>query len=864
MAFRNSKISKVSIQDPESLLRDLRLKKIQGLLSHQADVVRNYCEIALSESDVAIQLPTGSGKTLVGLIIAEWRRRKYGEKVVYLCPTRQLVYQVKEQAINQYGINVNTFTGSKTEYDPNASAEYLGAEAIAITSYSGLFNVKPFFDSPDFIVLDDAHSAENYIASTWSIAVSANEHRPLFDALCALLRPIIPKLDYKRLVSEADSFFDLNWVDMVPGTKMHDIIDDLSSILNEHVEKTDLIYPWLLLRSHIDACNLFIGSKEILIRPLLPPTYTHGPFRNANQRLYMSATLGECGELERITGRKNIVRLNVPQGWDKQGIGRRCFFFPERSFEMSDAQELISDFIKLVPRALFLVPDGKTATNIIGRLKKDDLPHKVFDAREIEQSKQPFISNDCAITIAQNRYDGIDFPEEECRLLIVEGLPRGTNLQETFFISRLGALVLLNDRILTRIVQAFGRCTRSATDYSAVIVTGSEMCNFLMDRHRRISLHPELQAELEFGIENSKDITKEELIENLRIFLEHGKEWELADQEILSIRDSCHQATLPCTDELRRAAQSEVDYVLHLWNHDYLEALAECKKVLSALQAPELKGYRILWNYLAGCAAHYAYKNGYIDQPTQSKNYFAAALRGKSGISWLAGLAHVIEKQEKDGEDNSLLISMLEKFETKLEVLGIHHDLKYDQEEKFILDGINSNDSSLFEKAHERLGKLMGFEAGNKETQGAPDPWWILSENMCFIFEDHNEAKEDSQLDITKARQAASHPKWVKDNLPVNKDATVLPILITPVKKVSKDVMTHLNGVYIWQLNDFREWVRKVLGCLREARKKFTESGNIIWRANTASFFEDAEIAPDSIIRYICEKVASDVLKVQV
>jgi len=44
--------------------------------------MRRYAAEAVHLTDVALQLPTGSGKTLVGLLIAEWRRRKYGERVV--------------------------------------------------------------------------------------------------------------------------------------------------------------------------------------------------------------------------------------------------------------------------------------------------------------------------------------------------------------------------------------------------------------------------------------------------------------------------------------------------------------------------------------------------------------------------------------------------------------------------------------------------------------------------------------------------------------------------------------------------------------------------------------------------------------
>ncbi|MEO1670426.1 MAG: hypothetical protein AAFR77_06490 [Cyanobacteria bacterium J06631_2] len=41
----------------------------------------------------------------------------------------------------------------------------------------------------------------------------------------------------------------------------------------------------------------------------------------------MSATLGEGGELERITGVEKMSRLPIPQGWQKQEMVVGCFFF---------------------------------------------------------------------------------------------------------------------------------------------------------------------------------------------------------------------------------------------------------------------------------------------------------------------------------------------------------------------------------------------------------------------------------------------------------------------------------------------------------------------------------------------------------
>jgi len=86
MAFKLPEKRSVCPDDPESLFRDLRKKTVPGLLSHQADLLRAYLAVHTLHSDIALQLPTGSGKTLVGLLIAEWRRRKYGERAVYLLP----------------------------------------------------------------------------------------------------------------------------------------------------------------------------------------------------------------------------------------------------------------------------------------------------------------------------------------------------------------------------------------------------------------------------------------------------------------------------------------------------------------------------------------------------------------------------------------------------------------------------------------------------------------------------------------------------------------------------------------------------------------------------------------------------------
>ena len=118
MAFKKKKPVSTAPSTPVGLLPLLTRRSIPDAMSHQKDMLAVYAEDMSNSSDVAMQLPTGSGKTLVGLFIAEWRRRKFKDRVVYLCPTRQLVNQTVAQAEKQYGIDAVGFTGSYRDYSP--------------------------------------------------------------------------------------------------------------------------------------------------------------------------------------------------------------------------------------------------------------------------------------------------------------------------------------------------------------------------------------------------------------------------------------------------------------------------------------------------------------------------------------------------------------------------------------------------------------------------------------------------------------------------------------------------------------------------------------------------------------------------
>lgn len=859
MAFKKSSPSATVPDSPDELFLDLPRRKIPDVMPHQKQIMRTYAKKAVREKDVALQLPTGSGKTLVGLLIGEWRRRKNQERVVYLCPTRQLVNQVLEQAKEKYGLTALGFTGRIRDYDPTDKAKYHNADHIAVTTYSSLFNTNPFFNNADILIVDDAHAAENYVASLWNVEIDRNngDHKTLHDALSSVIKPLISPINFARLSGKVEGLSDVSWVDKIPTPEFKRIHDEVAEILDANVSRIDLAYPWSMIRDNLNGCHLYISTNQILIRPLIPPTWTHQAFNNPKQRIYMSATLGEGGDLERLMGRRKIERLQVPEGWDRQGVGRRFFIFPGMSLNEDAESDLRLKLMECAGRSLVLVPNQRIQGDITKHIKSN-LRYSVFSADDIEKSKSPFVSEDKAVAVVANRYDGIDFPGGECRLLFVNGLPKAMNIQERFLMSRMGASVLFNARIQTRVLQAIGRCTRSLEDYSAVIVSGDELPDYLSDKSRRKYFHPELQAEIRFGVEQSIEVLAADIVDNLKIFIKNGEDWEAVNQQIVSYRTEAVQEPFPALNKLNTVVEYEIQYQESLWQGDYEDALSHAEAVLAELTEPELKGYRALWHYLAGSVASLGAEAGIVRLTNKAKIHFENAKKAANSLPWLVSLARGQAVKCVDGQDVSFIMDQIENLETVLASLGTVHERKFAERERDILKGLK--DEKSFEEAHKLLGEMLGFTTGKIESRGSPDPWW-LSAKRCFVFEDHAGADYNSPLNVTKARQVSSHPNWIRDNVDLMDGTEILPVLVTPVSKAEKEAMSHLGNVSIWPLDEFRKWAKMALATVREVRKTFSEPGDLAWRSEAASAFERDGLDAKSIYSKLSKYRANEYLK---
>ncbi len=850
MAFKIPQKSSVSIKDPESLFRDLRDRTVEGLLAQQADMLRRYMD-HVDKKDVALELPTGSGKTLVGLLIAEWRRRTKRERCVLLCPTKQLVHQVVEQAKEKYGINALDFSGSKHHYPEPDKTAFNNCESIGVATYSSLFNTNPFFHDVHTIIFDDAHAAENYVSSFWSLEIKRQQDETTFDVIWQIIAPYTTENDQLRYDQGHDGSLDTSFVNKLPTPHLLSCQTALTVAMDNAVRNDDEYgYRWRMIRDHLHGCHLYYTSNAILIRPLIAPTKSFVPFQDARQRIYMSATLGEGGDLERIFGRKKIERIPAPDGWDKQGIGRRFFVFPMRMQDEADSLNQAVSWITKFDRTLVLTPsnyDAHIAKEAI-RASPATQNHKLFDATQLEASKKIFTQTSSAIAVLANRYDGIDLIGDECRYLIIYGLPESTNLQERFITSRLGASVLFQVRIRTRITQAVGRCTRSSTDYALVVIIGDKLHQYFHRPEKRETLHPELQAEVNFGVEQSNVDNACELGDNIDIFIVHGAEWKAADNHILETRDDLSQLPMPSATSLSNSVAHEVKFNDALWDSDFDSALSAAKDVLANLAGGhDLKGYSALWNYLAGSAA---YQAGHMQA---AQGHYSAAFSCARELPWLKQIQKLTSIKELEVPVDIICGERIELIEGLFERFGKSGSVKIEKYFQAIREGLSSKESKPFEEAQVKLGQLLGFVAGNTEGSGDPDPWWIFG-RQGVVFEDYTATGDNPVVSKEKTLQAKAHPDTLAADHP---GVNFSVVFCTTSDKLHVAAEPHTGNLFYISAEDFRKFSEECMTTMRTLWDSFQSPGIIEWRDDAARKIAEGKLGIDDILKKLTSKKLS-------
>jgi type III restriction/modification enzyme restriction subunit len=178
-------------RDYEKFLTDFHSKKFISLRESQKYVLEEYANNFTAVSDVAIELPTGAGKTLISLLVAEaWRQD--GRKVAILSANKTLARQMLQEA-QALGIPAVLMEGRGQDIPASDKRGYQRATCVAIMNYWVYFNQNPVIDPADLLIMDDAHLAEHCLHSLYSLEIKKHEHEYLFNSLVAELQARFPE-----------------------------------------------------------------------------------------------------------------------------------------------------------------------------------------------------------------------------------------------------------------------------------------------------------------------------------------------------------------------------------------------------------------------------------------------------------------------------------------------------------------------------------------------------------------------------------------------------------------------------------------------------------------------------------------------
>lgn len=800
--FRKAKATQ-TYATPEELFAKLpnRAKTHGYLRGPQADALRDYANL-MDNSDIACELPTGTGKTTVGLLIAEWRRRQTGEKVAYLTLTNQLAKQVLREA-QKLGIECADLTGTKDTRDAGEVGRYTMGRAIGVTTFSNLFNVNPVVQASNVLVLDDAHGGEHYVAGLWTVKIDAEENRRVYNDVLSALRPSLSDSQYRVVTDE----IEFGAVELADVHAHADVLANVTAVLDE-AKEASIHFPWTVIRNNLHACLFLVSHREIVIRPIVPPTHTHEPFSETKQRIYMSATLGGEGDLLRGYGITKIETIRVKHAqW-----GRRYIFMPSLYFEEEECPTVVSSIWNgiSVHRALILAPSFPIADRTFKAVTAEMSPKPTkLGARDIENSLEPFTEAEGAVLCLAGRYDGLDLPGDDCRLLVMAESPGAVGALERHLREHWKLGPLLRRRERTRLIQGMGRCTRDATDFAVILLLGQSLIDSITPPVFAKKLPGEIQRELSWGMEQG-EIAREdsEGLTEMIVGLLTDEEYRRNANENIAELDIPDQALDELGDD--ESGKAEVLYLRALWSNDYSGAYYVARRIADDINQQELAGYRAWWLFLASIAAHLGdERDGELDCLKRAK-----AIGINSGF--VDKLLRLRSRKAVKPEKADALDVQAESVWTQMVNWGWQGPA-FGKKIEEMLSGLSQpTDYTRFHIGLERLGQCLGAEVVRSTADGAPDVVWIFHDR-CYTFE----AKAGTKLSKKYVLQAKGHVDWVRAERPELSEIPIQPLIVSTGNEVDNLAKPHIKGLNFISTSDIAAIGQSVATDLQRLRTQF-------------------------------------------
>lgn len=783
--------------EPCELYSTLDRKSVAGpLRPAQEYILKEWYLKHRDDKDLVIKLHTGEGKTLIGLLLLQSMINSKNGPCLYICPNIYLNAQVCAEA-EKFGIPY-----CEIGNDNQVPDEFVCGEKILITHAYKVFNGKSIFGIDNnfinvgTVILDDSHACIDVIKNSQTISIKKSDSDDTYQRILSLFSD--------DLIDQGEgSFLDIKNGDHktfmpIPYWSWYDKKTEMLKILSEATEVPSIKFVWPLMRDRIKDYSCYISGDEIEIVPYNANVDVFGSFSKAKRRVLMSATTQDDAffvkGLSFSTSAVKCPLMFKEQKWS----GEKMIIIPSLIDENCNRDLVVTDFARRENNKfgmISLVPSNKRLKlySDLGAICTDK--NNIFDV--IESLKKKEFTR---LVVINNRYDGIDLPDESCRVLIIDSMPYFNSLSDKYEKRCRPNSEIINKKIAQKIEQGLGRGVRGEKDYCAILIIGSDLVKFMRSVTTKKYFSLQTQKQIDIGLEivkmaiedsNQTESTMKPVISLIEQMLSRDEGWkEYYYNEMQSIEEENESSIY---EQLLEESNIEKMYSAE----EYPKAASAMQKFIDKFVTDPLeKGW-----YLQQLARyHYPIRKEEsikIQKAAFQSNH--QLLKPKTGIEYTR--ASFISENRMNRISKHLC---LYKNYNEL-MLAINETL----------DNLSFGiEADKFEAALKDIGELLGFVSQRPDTEirKGPDNLWCGTNDEYAFFECKSEVEETRQ-EISKheAGQMNNHSAWFEkeygDNILVNR------YLVIPTNELSYygDFTHEVRIIRRGKLRDFKESIKRFM-----------------------------------------------------
>lgn len=729
----------------EELLRPAQEKVLETWFSEYRD-----------KPNSVIKMNTGSGKTVVGLLILQSYLNDGKGPAVYIVPDNYLIEQIIKEA-NDLGISVTK----------DITSEFLNGDSILVTNMHKIINGRTVFGVREIknpigcMVIDDAHACFKVAKSQFSINIPRSNE--IYDKFFTIFSDCLREQSESRYLEIKDG--DKNSQQLIPFWEWKNNLSKVVSILHEKrnddsEENKSLFFNWPLLKDHIELAECIITGKELIINLDFLPIEVIPSFAECPHKIFMSATIEDDTTLVSHFNIDTKQIENCITPGNANDIGERMILIPQELNPNITEDELKKyyKYLSTKVNVVILVPSTYRSN-----YWKDVADVIVSNQAEMLTTVEKLKQQHVGLVVLINKYDGIDLPKKACEVLVIDGMPDARSEFEKYEqIALRGSKEVLKDTI-QRIEQGMGRGIRSKEDYCVIFLMGNSLIRFLYSSEAKEMFTEATQMQLKLSknlVKQLKGATLKEIDSAISNCLNRNPEWvKLSKATILKLKYNPKNSFNEIIVKQREAFNDAI-------NRDYKGAMNKLQELINSVSNTNLKGF---------LKYKYAKYENFVNEVSAQQTLMSAKKLNSQLLHPLNGIIY-----KKLQFDNIPQVNKLCQF-----------NMKYYRDTNEYLLGFNALidklyfedfSSDIFEQAIKELGEHLGFisQRPEKEYRKGPDNLWASTDNICFVIECKNEATSKT-ISKEYCNQLNGSIVWFEETYPAINKFT--PIMIHPNTK---------------------------------------------------------------------------------